>query len=69
MNKAAARELLRQFDFKGVFLNELGWDDHVGSSFFIPMRKDTPESSADPVLCGLHRVSAGVQGCRLLESQ
>ena len=31
MNKAAARELLRQFDFKGLFLNELGWDDHEGS--------------------------------------
>ncbi len=31
MNKAAARELLRQFDFKGLFLNELGWDDHDGS--------------------------------------
>jgi hypothetical protein len=30
MNKAAARELLRQFDFKALFLNELGWDDHTG---------------------------------------
>ncbi len=31
MNKATARELLRQFDFKALFLNELGWDDHDGS--------------------------------------
>lgn len=35
MNKAAARELLRQFDFKALFLNELGWDDHDGS---LPLR-------------------------------
>ena len=28
MNKDAARKHLRQFDFKGLFLNELGWDDH-----------------------------------------
>jgi len=31
MKKANALDLLRQFDFKGLFLNELGWDDHEGS--------------------------------------
>jgi hypothetical protein len=31
MNKTAARERLRQFDFKGLFLNELGWDNHDSS--------------------------------------
>ena len=31
MNKAAAKEYLRLFDFKALFLNELGWDDHDGS--------------------------------------
>jgi len=35
MNKAAVRELLRQSDFKGLFLNELGWDDHHGALQFI----------------------------------
>ena len=30
MNKATARDLLRQFNFKDLFLNELGWDDHRG---------------------------------------
>ena len=43
MHKTAARELLRQFDLKGLFLNELGWDDHDGSSFFISMAK-TPRN-------------------------
>ena len=31
MNKQNARNLLHQFDFKGLFLNELGWDDHSGA--------------------------------------
>lgn len=31
MNKAATRELLCRLDFKGLFLNELGWDDHDGA--------------------------------------
>jgi hypothetical protein len=31
MNKANARSLLRQFNFKDLFLNELGWDDHHGT--------------------------------------
>lgn len=30
MNKANARNLLRQFNFKDLFLNELGWDDYSG---------------------------------------
>jgi len=31
MNKTAARELLRQFNFKSLFLDELGWDDYSSS--------------------------------------
>jgi hypothetical protein len=30
MNKANAKNLLRQFNFKDLFLNELGWDDYSG---------------------------------------
>ena len=31
MNKTNARNLLRHFNFKDLFLNELGWDDHDGT--------------------------------------
>lgn len=30
MNKAHAKELLKKFDFKALFLDELGWDNHEG---------------------------------------
>lgn len=40
MIKSNARNLLCQFDFKGLFLNELGWDDHNGSLPF-KMGEDT----------------------------
>lgn len=35
MNKTNARDLLSHFDFKALFLNELGWDNHDGS---LPMK-------------------------------
>ena len=32
MNKARVKELLKKFDFKALFLDELGWDNHEGLS-------------------------------------
>jgi len=48
MNKQNARNLLRQFDFKGLFLNELGWDDHSGElQIKLPDRTVTLEAVAE----------------------
>ena len=60
MNKENARNLLRQFDFKAPFLNELGWDDHQGT---LPLKMGEDTISLDLAvqrgLAGYHVSTSG----------